>query len=157
MMQKPLFFSSKGLGQFSSMTMALKQRHIDIDVTSYRRRCNIMTPRRVVCLLGKHCVFLTGVTSTQGQYSVVYRSGISTQDDLMLVQFLQEGIDVSGYNGRLDANDGRDVNGLMFCFPMSLVLMLACLMEEIVCCVGMEKDSMSVALKKRDRWMVAVF
>ena len=68
-----------------------------------------MTPRKVVCLLGKDYVFLTGVTSTQGQYGVVYRSGISTQGDLMLAQFLQEGIDVSGYNGRLDDNDGRDV------------------------------------------------
>ena len=64
----------------------------------------------------------------------------------MLAQFLQEGIDVSGYNGRLDGDNGQDVNGLKFCFLMSLVLMLACLMEEIVCGVGMEKDSLNVVL-----------
>ena len=108
-----------------------------------------MAPRKVVCLLGKHYVFLTGVTSNQGQYGVVYRSGISTQDDLMLAQFLQEGIDVSGYNRRLDGNNGRDVNGLKFCFPMSLVSMF-------VCCVGMEKDSLSVALNNVTDGVVAV-
>ena len=68
----------------------------------------------------------------------------------------QEGIDVSGYNGRLDGNNGRDVNGLKFCFPMSLALMLACLMEEIVCGIGIEKDSLSVALNNVTDVVVAV-
>ena len=125
-------------------------------MTSHRRRYNVMTPPKVVCLLGKHYVYLTGLTSRQGQYGVVYRSGISTQDDLKLAQFLQEGIDVSGYNGQLDGNDGRYVNGLKFCFPMSLALMLACLMEGIVCGVGMEKDSLSVALNNVTDGVVAV-
>ena len=98
-----------------------------------------MTPRKVEYLLPKFCVFLTGVTSTQGQYGVIYRSVISTQDDLILAKFLQEGIEVSCYNGRLDGNDGRDINGLKFCVSMSLTLMLSSLMEEIVCGVGMEK------------------
>ena len=124
------FFSSKNSWTLFKTTS--HRRRCDA-MTSHRRRCNFMTPRKVVCLLGKHYVFHTGVTSTQGQYGVVYRSGISTQDDLMLAQFLQEGIDVSSYNWRLDGNDGRDVNGLKFCFPVSLVLMLASLMEEIVC------------------------
>ena len=92
----------------------------------------------------------------QGQYGVVYRSEISTQDDLMSAQFLQEGIDVSGYNGQLDGDNGRYVNGLKFCFLVSLVLMLACLMEEIVCGVGMEKDSLSVVLNNVTDGVVAV-
>ena len=65
-------------------------------------------------------------------------------------------IDGSGYNGRLDGNNGRDVNGLKFCFPMRLALMLACLMEEIVCGVGMEKDTLSVELNNVTDGVVAV-
>ena len=138
------------------MSWTLFKHDNGVKTTPHRRRCNVMTPRKVVCLLGKQYVFLTGVIITQGQYGFVYRSRISTQDDLMLAQFLQEGIDVSGYNGRLDGNDGQDDNGLKFCFPMSLVLMLACLMEEIVCSVRMEKDSLSVALNNVTDGVVAV-
>ena len=32
----------------------------------------------------------------------------------MLAQFLQEGIDISGYNGRLDGNDGRQWAEILF-------------------------------------------
>ena len=71
----------------------------------------------------------------------------------MLAQFSQEGIDVSGNIGRIDGNDGRDVNGLKLCFPMSLVLMLTSTSDgrDRVWRRNGERFA-ECCVKQRDRW-----